>query len=201
LFDAILPKDAKVILELGSWLGKSTRFLLGAAPGATVIAVDHWEGDQSIFLGAGEEIFSRMPSLYERFLSNCWDYRERLIPIRNTISMGVAQVVDEKIIPGIVYLDASHQYPDARDDLATIGKAFPEAIIAGDDYGGKWQGVKRAVDEHAKANGLDVCTVGHAWTLASPQSSEEVRIRLMLSGAERYKRLSEGHERETGTAL
>src|SRR4051794_24358739 len=41
---ASLGEATRVVVELGSWLGLSTRFIADRAPKACVIAVDHWEG-------------------------------------------------------------------------------------------------------------------------------------------------------------
>jgi SAM-dependent methyltransferase len=41
LTQAISP-ETKLVVELGTWLGKSTRFIADLAPSAVVIAIDHW---------------------------------------------------------------------------------------------------------------------------------------------------------------
>ena len=191
LIDAILPKSTETIVELGSWLGKSTRFLLASAPRATVIAVDHWKGDTSILEGAEAEVLGKLPRLYDTFLSNCWESRSRLVPLKNTTEQGMIEIHEAGIRPEFIYLDAGHHYQDAKDDLDVVGRLFPSAILAGDDYGGKWQGLKQAVDEYAVAHGLEVCTVEHAWTLVQPKNANGIRIKLVYSGEERYKILND----------
>ena len=42
LLRRFLGPRTRLIVELGSWLGKSARFMLAAAPRATVICIDHW---------------------------------------------------------------------------------------------------------------------------------------------------------------
>ena len=198
VLDAVLPRDSKIIVELGSWLGKSTRFLLASAPRATVIAVDHWKGDQSILSGGEQEVADRLPRLYEGFLSNCWEHRDRLIPLRRTTCEGLLEIRESGIEPDFIYLDAGHQYEEAKGDLEAIGRMFPACLLSGDDYGGKWQGVKQAVDEHAKARGLEVLTVQHAWTVVRPEMKNGVGIKLVLSENQRYQCMNEKAEREKG---
>ena len=80
LFEEGLSKDMQVIVELGSWLGKSTRFFLNQFPRSFLIAVDHWKGSQEHQI----RFQKLLPNLYENFLVNCWDYKDRLIPLRNS---------------------------------------------------------------------------------------------------------------------
>ena len=59
-----------------------------------------------------------------------------------------------------VYLDAGHKYEMVRDDLAAIlPRLKPDGVILGDDYFADPNlthgGVKRAVDEFAKAQGFE----------------------------------------------
>ena len=174
MMDVVLPKDGKVIIELGSWLGLSTRFMLSQVPEATVLAIDHWKGDLSILYGADEEINKRMPTLYEAFLSNCWEYRERLVPMRTTTIAGLRELHALGVKPDFIYLDAAHQYEDAKADLDEIWRLYPDVRLGGDDYGGKWEGVKRAVDEHAGRAGRVPCLAEHAWTIARPEEKETI---------------------------
>src|SRR4051812_22659948 len=39
-----LSDETRLVVELGAWLGMSTRFIADLAPNATVISVDHWRG-------------------------------------------------------------------------------------------------------------------------------------------------------------
>ena len=70
---------------------------------------------------------------------------------------------DEADIPPVdfVYIDGSHEYPNV---CADIDKYYPLAtkIIGGHDYLSK-PGVKRAVDEYVKRNGLKLYTAKSDW--------------------------------------
>ena len=85
-----VPREAKVIVELGSFLGRSTRFLLEHAPQATVLAVDHWRGSGD--MQGDAEVVALLPQLYETFLAECWPWRERIVPVRQTTLDGLREI-------------------------------------------------------------------------------------------------------------
>lgn len=61
------------------------------------------------------------------------------------------------------YIDAAHDYESVKKDLAAwYPKLMPGAAWCGHDY--HWHEVKRAVDEHAEANGYEVVSMeGNVW--------------------------------------
>ena len=76
----LIDERTRCILELGSFLGKSTTFLSELAPNAVIYAVDLW--DNEFLMGdstynASEENLSllRHYPLYETFLANLWKHR------------------------------------------------------------------------------------------------------------------------------
>jgi len=186
MLDIVLPKKAFVIVELGSWLGCSTRHILDSAPQTTVIAVDHWKGDESILRDCDQETKDKLDRLYERFLANCWDYKDRLIPMRATTLDALQEMHGLGLKPQFIYLDASHEYADVVKDLDMIGALYPGVRLGGDDYGGKWVGLKKAVDDYAAKMGFVVCTAEHAWTLALPKEVE--LLDSGLASAKRFRK-------------
>jgi len=186
MMDVVLPKDYGVtVIELGSWLGLSTRFILSSAPAATVLAIDHWRGDESILRDADEETKNKVSKLYETFLSNCWEYKDRLVPMRTTTIEGIREIRSLDVKPGFIFLDASHKYEDAKADLEEVLRLYPDVRIGGDDYGGKWEGVKKAVDEFAARSGRVVCLAEHAWVVGLPEEKE--RLNMSLKGAMKFR--------------
>ena len=166
-----IGEDTKVILELGSWLGKSTRFLLDAAPKATVIAVDHWKGTLQIMSDAPEQ-GRKFPILYDQFLSNCWEYKDRLIPVKNNTVEAMGEVYNLGIRPDLVYVDASHDYDSAIADLTEAVKLFPNAVFVGDDFSTNWKGVMCAVWETALKLRSPVMVLSHAWILCGGEDGK-----------------------------
>jgi len=146
-----LSDDTRLILELGSWLGKSARWMLDKAPHATLVAVDTWNGTNA-FLQL--KMRDRLPTCYATFLRNCWSYRDRLIPVRRRTVDGMRLVAEAGLAPDLIYIDADHSYSAAKADMEMAHELFPEARLVGDDY--QMKGVKRAVDEFARDKGLRV---------------------------------------------
>lgn len=154
--------ETKLVLELGSWLGKSTLWFLDRCPRATVVAVDTWLGSPEHY-APKPSLLGRLPTVYETFLVNCWPYRDRLIPMRTTSLVGLRLVKQAGLAPDLIYVDADHQYWAVKGDVQSAHELFPQARLIGDDY--NWPGVKRAVDELARDTGRTVKTLGVVWWL------------------------------------
>ena len=152
----------RVVVELGSWLGLSAKFFLDVAPNATVLCVDHWQGSREH--QHVEEWRSKLPILYETFLVNLWEYRDRVIPIKRKTVEGLKVIHSLGIHPDVVYIDASHEYKDVCWDVHTALELFPDSIICGDDW--SWSDVQKAVSEIASNFKKKVhIEDGHAWYL------------------------------------
>lgn len=157
-----LSAKTKLVVELGSWLGLSTRYIADAAPRATVVSVDHWEGSEEH--QKQERYRNLLPHLFETFQSRCWNYRERIIPLRMNSLDGLRRVAEAGLEPDFIYVDAQHTYEAVSAELRLGRELFPHALLGGDDY--DWQGVRRAVDEFAAQNGLVVDRLGaRGWRL------------------------------------
>lgn len=170
---AILNKNMRLIFEFGSWLGASTRFILDHAPNAVVIAIDHWKGSEEHF--DDPRFSTKLPTLYETFLVNCWEYKNRLIPLRMTTLEGMARVHQLGLEPDLIYVDAAHDYDSVMQDLTMAYAYFPGAILCGDDW--RWSApdshenpagilpVRRAVQDFAKQNNLRPEPYFNFWVL------------------------------------
>jgi predicted O-methyltransferase YrrM len=148
-----LSGTTRIVVELGSWLGSSARYILGQAPNATLICIDHWDANRTR-LSTGME---PEPDLYQTFMANCWDYRDRLIPIRTDTVSGLHIVHDNEVEPDVVYIDASHDYEAVLADIRTAVGLFPRAVLVGDDW--DWPGVQKALTEI----GVSIKTTSCAW--------------------------------------
>ncbi len=158
--------NVKTVIEVGSWLGLSTRHIAKTIPeDGVVYAVDHW-------LGSPNEDNSSfdIPNLYRQFLSNVIheNLTDKIIPIRMS-SADAARTLNIK--PDLVYLDATHDFNNVMFDLI-LWYPFVKGhgVLCGDDYfwnheyplGGP---VKRAVDAFARENNLIVRDDGWMWYL------------------------------------
>jgi len=162
----LLNNDMKNIIELGSWLGSSTRFILNNAKNANVFAVDHWSDDMKDYgNGKGatkkDKGIEKIVTLWETFLVNCWDYKDRLIPIREYTHKGLDILSKIDMDVDLVYIDASHGYEDVLSDITKSLKYFPSAIIMGDDWG--WPTVQKAVKEVAEKENFKIIIDKNCW--------------------------------------
>lgn len=146
---------ASLIVELGSFLGKSARFMLDNSR-ARLIAVDTWLGSPEL---VGHETMTQWGAdLFERFVANCWDYRERLTIVRHTTSAALRHFHQVGLRPDLIYVDASHQREDACLDVTLCRRLFPDAVLVGDDW--MWETVQQGV---ADAGLVPTSVEGTCW--------------------------------------
>lgn len=161
VLEKTVPRDARVIVEVGSFLGRSTRFLSEHAPQATIIAIDHWLGTPS--MEQDPELVEFLPRLYDSFLSECWALKDRTIPLRADSVQGLRKVAAAGIEPDVVFIDADHRYDSVVADLTTTLDLFPGVRIAGDDW--NWPDVARAVRDVTGNRGISYEEHGTAWRI------------------------------------
>ena len=140
----LLSDETKLIIELGSWLGKSTRFMAEQAPNAQIIAIDHWEGSPEH--QNRSDVKDKLPRLYETFLVNLWEYKNRVKPLRMTTKEGLRDCYESRLKPDVIYVDAAHDYDGVMDDLKAAKGYFPDALLVGDD----WNWINNNDDSHTK---------------------------------------------------
>ena len=169
VFEKFFDKNVKNVCELGTWLGSSTRYILDCAPNCHVFAVDHWSDDIKDYGNGGvakssDPGIEKISTLWNQFLANCWDYRERLHPIRMKTNEGLDLLGKFDIKMDVVYIDASHGYDDVYSDISMTLSNWPDAKIIGDDYG--WEGVRKAAHDYADRNGYRIeAFPSKCWTM------------------------------------
>jgi predicted O-methyltransferase YrrM len=116
------------VLEIGSWEGRSTVFLLRQLALGSVTAVDTWEGSSE---HAGDPRVARIEQLFD---ANVARYGKRLTKIKSTSAeffrnYGQAPGFD------LIHVDGSHHADDVMAD-ATRGFALlnPGGVMILDDY-------------------------------------------------------------------
>ena len=159
LFKLHVSSKNKLIVELGAWLGLSTRYMAERARGAAIITIDHWRGGPE---HVNDPAYAAMlPELYETFLANCWDHREQILPLRMSTLDGLDLVSRHGLAPDVCYIDADHSYPAVRADFEKVLDLFPGAVVLGDDF--DWESVRLAVTDVARLRNLNVESDGVAW--------------------------------------
>jgi predicted O-methyltransferase YrrM len=158
----IQEKQPKIVVEVGSWLGLSTRHIAKTiADDGVVYAIDHW-------LGSPNEDNSPfdLANLYRQFLSNVihQNLTHKIIPVRMS-SLEASRTLD--VQPDLIYLDATHDFYSVYQDLCLW---FPfvkgHGVLCGDDYlWGHDLPVQRAVHLFAQLRDLVVHHEGWFWFL------------------------------------
>jgi hypothetical protein len=164
LIDKLKPK---IVLEIGSWLGMgSTSYMLKYAPDIHLIALDHWSDDKQDFIGTFypieyvERDYSHIENIWNKFLKNTWEFRDRLTPLRRFSSDGLEILKDLNIDIDLIYLDADHGYDSMMYELEKCSEYWPNATLCGDDYEWEDHSVKRAVHTYGDIHKLKVNVIG-----------------------------------------
>jgi SAM-dependent methyltransferase len=141
------PSGSKFV-EVGSWKGKSSAYMAveiaNSRKDIEFTCIDTWEGSVE---HQGDE---NLHQLYDVFIDNMKPLEEFYTPMRMASQDAVCQFDDASL--DFVFIDASHEYEDVKEDIkAWIKKVKPGGILAGHDYYVNTQdffpGVKQAVDE------------------------------------------------------
>ncbi len=138
VIEQIKRNAVEVVIEIGVMLGASAKVWLETSPNVVVIAVDPWLGGVGLEATRREsahrwqiEQLTRQPDgLYETFLANMWEYRERLIPIRGMAPEALYGIAQTGLRPDLIYLDADK----SGRELDVCHTLFPNAILTGDDW-------------------------------------------------------------------
>lgn len=149
--DLIGKHRPKIMAEIGSYMGCSAHFIMKHTYETTLYCIDHWQGSPE------HQGIESTKTLYETFLVNVWDYKDRIKPVRMDSIKGLHALHKNNICPEIIFIDGSHDEESVTKDICTASMLFPDAVLCGDDY--TWDGVKSAVDNTAKDNNWKVVTI------------------------------------------
>jgi len=137
---------ARVILDIGSFCGGSVRVWAEASPGATIVAVDTWEGTP------GDPVMDYYATgrVYDTFLHRIrfqLEAARRTIPIRGR-SVDVMTALPDGWFD-LVWIDADHHDAEVRADIAAASRLVKvDGVLCGHDYStDDAPDVKRVVDE------------------------------------------------------
>lgn len=148
-----LPDDAKII-EVGSWLGKSTIGMINTnrrfGRDFNIYAVDTWEGsEEPKHYETISELKQHNHTPYDEFMTNMELYgvKDKVIPIQKTSEEASKDFDDE--FAHLIIIDAAHDYDNVMNDIVHWApKVKKGGILAGDDYDEKWPGVMQAVKDY-----------------------------------------------------
>ena len=173
----VAASDSKtpLVIEVGSWKGKSAIAMASACETATVVAVDTWLGAPEFWTwGAGDptrggslRFVDGFPTVFYTFTKNvkASGLHDRICPLPLSSVQAAEVLLHHQIAADIVYIDAAHEYGQVTADLEAYWPlVVSRGTMFGDDYG-VWPGVARAVDEFARRQGVVVDVKGVVWSL------------------------------------
>lgn len=148
-----------VCVEVGVWVGQSTRAMLDAGAGR-VYAIDHWQGNPGDQLGSLVQQHGGKKA-FETFAANMGgDFLRKVIPLigdSRTWALMWPFPVD------LIYIDADHRYEAVKEDIwRWAPHVRPGGILCGHDYG-IFDGVEQAVHEIFEPEELTV--QGNVWAV------------------------------------
>jgi hypothetical protein len=166
----LVANNVKVVLEVGSFLGLSTRLWLDAVPDAVAVCIDPWfdrYDDDSGFRHWPDVVGK---NIYHLFLSSNWEYRDRIVPVRGLSPAMLDVVADLGVKPDLIFIDGLHDYDSVTTDIETCHRLWPDAILTGDDWTHDKhtfppRAVREAVEDFAARKGWRVDARDNTWAL------------------------------------
>lgn len=149
-----LPDESRIV-EIGSFMGRSTSFLATSFWNANkekvkIYCIDTWEGSGK------EHAHLDLSNMYEIFKENLRFFvgREMVIPMqgRSDNQDFLDRFEDGSL--DAVCVDGAHTYDEVCDDIKNWWpKLKPDGVMIGDDY--NWKSVNQAVNDTFKEMKID----------------------------------------------
>lgn len=125
------------LLEIGSFEGNSSTYLLDTFQRGTLTCVDTWGG-----LNKQEAVMYEKRKVEESFDMNTAPYRDRLIKFKGTSGAFFAQADVARETYDFIYVDGSHYFDDVLvDGVRCFSMLKVGGVMIFDDY--LWTGFKR----------------------------------------------------------
>lgn len=168
LTDAIERLRPALVLEIGSWKGRSAVNMarrckeLGLA--TEIVCIDTWLGCKEHWLRRDAEHYGSLklkngfPMLYWTFLRNVveHDVQDVITPLPLPSDTAYYVLKNSNVTADMIYIDGAHEYDSVTRDLTLYWELLSDdGILVGDDYVG-WDGVTRAANDFARARKLQI---------------------------------------------
>lgn len=149
LYDVVIDNMGLTgsVVEIGCWKGRSAAYMAeriqNSGKSIQHYCVDTWEGTITED-HHHQDAMVKEGKLFEHFCENMQPFDGKYIPLQMTSLEAAHKFSDGSL--DFVYIDASHDYQDVKDDInAWLPKVKRGGILAGDDYNSR--DVYRAVHE------------------------------------------------------
>lgn len=135
LVKKILKRSPENILEIGSYEGRSTLWLLENYKPSHITCIDTWRGSEEVGHDYIKDDIASRDILWNRFTNNISKYANRVGIMRNTSRIALKQLGIENKRFGLIYVDGDHHRLNCIEDLVL---SFPLLEVGGvvivDDY-------------------------------------------------------------------
>ena len=136
--EIIRKRGLRVILEIGAFLGGSIRNWLECSDDVIVVALDPWPDSWDVesvarAMGKSQSVIEQLAApegMYQTFLANLWDERDRVIPVREYSPQYLYDLQTIGFQPDLIYLDSDK----TGAEVQICSQLFPGAIMTGDDW-------------------------------------------------------------------
>jgi hypothetical protein len=150
-----LPKEMK-IAEVGVFKGEFSKFIFENLNPSELLLIDIFEG----YMGSGDKNGNNMQFTYleneYNNLSKYFENNKNVHLIKGYSSVVLNYLEDNSL--DLIYIDASHEYIDVKNDLKiSYNKVKNNGYICGHDYNEiKFPGVYKAVNEFCEEKKLKI---------------------------------------------
>lgn len=140
VIDQIKPK---VIIEVGTWVGKSAQHMANLAtiyePDVEIVCIDTFLGSEEHWTKRCYEMTMNYgrPNIYEQFLSNVIhsNLTKNITPFPIDSMNGFHVLRTYNVVADLIYIDAGHDYNSVYYDLTVWPSLLRSGgILIGDDY-------------------------------------------------------------------
>ena len=146
--------------EIGVHTGDTSIVLLEGLPTIKKYhAIDPWESyikyDGKKYRKPGHKYIKSWSKALRHFKSRIKKFGKKIIVHQMTSVEASKKIEDESL--DWVFIDANHDYEYIKENLEIWSKKVKSGgIISGHDYGNKWKGIKKAVDEFVPSDKLHI---------------------------------------------
>lgn len=115
-----LTNNIKIIFDIGCNVGTASKKCLKISSDVIVIAVDTW-------------ITSKNVNIYDDFINNLIEYKDRVIPIKMDVNKALLYLKKYDIIPDLILLNVIKFDKSINKELVNICNFYPSSKIIGND--------------------------------------------------------------------
>ena len=160
LLELLKTRKHSVGCEIGIHTGETTDFLLRNLPNIeTYYAIDPWKiykmYNGSMYRKPSNKIYKSMKAAFKKYCEVIKPFENKVVTYKMT-SVDASRYIPENSLDW-VFIDANHEYEYIKENLRIwSAKVKPGGLVSGHDYGNKWKGIKKAVNEFVPLNKLSV---------------------------------------------